>query len=395
MIDYNALLRMPGIRPCKAGAVIAVEGDDSGGEMFFLLQGSVIAYKNHRRPDEIRLESYSPGSFFSELTLFIGKSRTATYVAQTDSVLLGITRETVGQLFAAQPELAFLIVEGICRKYDEVNTAYEKIAPPPMPSKKTQAAKKAPAAPQKSSARSTLFPAGHGSYLLPIDNTKDEYLYEETITCPVCGMKFPVLKVLVSKLKRKGTDKDQRVRYQDIEPMYYEVITCPQCLYSALTESFPEGPKRVGARIAQEVAPFREGLKIRTGVERDSFAVFAGYYLAMLCAPICFDDAELIRAGLWQRLSRIYADAADDSMSVYATGKALEDYLYSYERFDISGRQMQNLCFVIGDLYERMGELEKAREFFYLAKTNRAGTAVLKRQAELRMDELKEKLQGR
>ncbi|MDR2933014.1 MAG: DUF2225 domain-containing protein [Oscillospiraceae bacterium] len=403
MLSFNALMRLPIAKKFPKGTVIVAGGSAGADEMYVLLQGEAGVFKNYRTPEELQIDTLGEGTYFGETAFLIGKAFPSSVVAMSDCSALVIDRKNAPGVFAKQPDLAIMIMEGICRKLDTVTGSYEKLldvvrggpviptaapTPPQAQAPQPEPAKpKTVTAPSKSS---SLFPEGHGHYSLEMDNDNDEYLYEQKLTCPVCGHVFANMTVITSKLRREGTDNDLRVHYKDIEPLYYDVITCPACCYSAMTESFPEGSKRWLGRITDAVKSFKDDMAIKTGRERDAFTVFAGYYLAILCAPICFDDHQLITASLWQKLSRIYTDCHDDAMYDYATRQALDEYKYSYERFNISDKQMQQICYIIGDLYQRVGDLDNARNFFFLAKSNRAGTTALARQSDMRLDEIKE-----
>ncbi len=250
---------------------------------------------------------------------------------------------------------------------------------------------------QQVSAPSSLFPPGHGSYLLPIDNKKEGLLFERETICPVCGHKFNTLSLFMSKLRLERNDMDMRPRYKDIEPMYYDVITCPACCYSAFADSFAGANKRQAEQIAAKVGAFCQeglGLAIKTGYDRDTFTVFAGYYLALLCAPVVAGDYQLTTAKLWLRLARIYEDCGDEKMKQYANQMALTDYTYAYEGLRLSEKQSQQLCFVIGDLHYKMGNLENARTFLHYAKMNKGGSQAVKRQADTYLYEVREEIKS-
>ncbi len=51
----------------------------------------------------------------------------------------------------------------------------------------------------------------------------------KTIACPVCGKPFQAVSVRPSKLVVERTDSDMRTRYKGVEPLFYEVLTCPRC----------------------------------------------------------------------------------------------------------------------------------------------------------------------
>ena len=373
-MNAESLLRLSGVKQCSKGTVVLQEGA-AGGDMFVLLQGSVGVFRNYQKANEIQTATLAPICFFGENGLFLGQKSPSTFVAVTDTVLLAVNKQNLGETFGSQPEIASLILETLCKRVAALT------------------AKVGEGAEQGYSRGSKLFPKAHGTYLLPLGNEDRNYLCEQNMTCPVCGKDFPSMTVLTSRLRLERTDPDLRTRYRDIEPMYYEVVTCPHCLYSALTDMFPEGSRGMRQNVDAAVGSYRADVVIKPGKERDTFTVFAGYYLAIYCAPTCFDDYQLTTAKLWLRLSRLYKDCEDETMYLFATEQALNEYKYAYEHFRLSEKVMQQMCYIIGDLYSKLGDLNNARNSFFLAKSNKAGTTVMTRQADVRLDEIRELIQ--
>ncbi|HHY52456.1 MAG TPA: DUF2225 domain-containing protein [Clostridiales bacterium] len=385
MINLNSLLKMTGVKKYAPGMVIAREGDSSTTEMYIILHGNAGIYKNYQMPGEVMTGTLTAGDFFGEMTLFAGKTRAETVVAITELIAIGINRQNIGELFSNQPELTFSLMEKICKRYDALFQEHQKLLLDT--GKLSQDA--------ASSAASPLFPKEHGSYTLALNNQSD-CLYLDTVTCPLCGSSFKHLSVIATKLRRESTDPDMRVRYKDIEPLHYEIVTCPSCLFSAQSESFPTVSKGLWSAVFQAVSPYSgEKYKLKTGDQRDTFTVFAGYYLALLCAPHCFDEHQVITGSLWQKLSRIYQDCGDQTMVRYAWQNALKEFLYAYEHYTFNERKDEQISFIIGDLYQKLGDLDQARSFFFQVKSNRAGSPLMRRQADLRLEQIREMRQGR
>jgi uncharacterized protein (DUF2225 family) len=386
-MDIGAILKLPGIKRFLKGQIIAKEGDGSAGCMYIVLQGVVGTFKNYQMLNETQVSSVEAGNFFGEMSLFLGKVQSASAVAMSDVIALEVNRANVFEIFSKQPEITYTLMQGLCRRIDAQDVSKQFLH--------TEAKKDAASA-MLISGNSPLFPEGHGNYILPIDNSPSEFLFEDTVKCPICNNKFQNLTVLVSKLAQEAKDDDHRIRYRGVEPMYYEVVSCPNCLYSAMADLFKdiEVTKRMADSLRETLAPYLGAVEIRTGKERDTFTVFASYYLAIVGAPKCFYEHQRITARLWRNLGRIYDDCGDVPMMEYALQRSLDDYLYSYSHFDIEGKSMQQLCFVIGELKYKLGDLIKAREFLYAAMVNRDGNPVIKRQAEDRLETVKAMLKA-
>jgi len=68
--------------------------------------------------------------------------------------------------------------------------------------------------------------------------SEDDYLFDKAYECPVCGENFKSKTVKANRAKLVGTDMDLRPRYQGIDIVKYDCITCKKCGYSALTRYF-------------------------------------------------------------------------------------------------------------------------------------------------------------
>jgi uncharacterized protein (DUF2225 family)/CRP-like cAMP-binding protein len=386
LINLEALLKSSSVKRYPKDTAFVREGSRSGDTLYYIIQGSAGAYKNYGLENEVLVSTLNAGGFFGEMSLFAEEPSEVTVVAQADlNLVLAIDRQNMNEIFSTQPDITVGIIGELCKRISALNAGYAELS-----------AKIGGGAfvIQEKSRRSALFPEGHGTYKLPIDNDKNDYLFEENFTCPVCGRQFMTMSMLSSRLRRDKTDKDLRVYYKDFEPMYYEVTTCPNCFYSMQTESFKQGSRRWVEDIANEIEAFRADLEIKTGKYRDTFAVFAGYYLALICAPICCDDPRLVTANLWLKLSRLYDDCGDAAMAKYAWEQSLADYHYSYEHYRTSEKQSQQLCYLMGDLYQKLGDLNEARNFFFMAKANKAGTPVMVRMADNRLEDIREIIQN-
>jgi hypothetical protein len=192
-------------------------------------------------------------------------------------------------------------------------------------------------------------------------------------------------------LKQKRTDPDFRVRYKDVEPLYFEIITCPGCFYSASANIFDKAIASIMIpRFNEAMKAYKtEGLlNIENDKEMDT--VFAKYYLALECSKICFFSSELTTAKLWLRLSWLYSDCGDPEMQAYAENMALQVYLQAYEESDVDEAQLQRLCIIIAELSLRRGDIKTAKKYLLIVKTNKNSFPIYIRQASDRLENIKQ-----
>jgi len=381
--------------------------------LYIVLSGEAGEYTNYRKQLQKLEHKYGPGDFFGESELLLSRKIKTDILAITDVIALVITEAQAVDFIQDEPALAYELMKALCERGLIANAVHfpkkehEKSQPTAAPVIDKSAATFAPPPPdaliapppkphiQQATVKSvaavsttSLFPEGHKTYQLPMSNQNHEYLLQKKYTCPLCNQEFTVLHIRDTKLVHLSVDRDMRTRYKDIEPLYYNVVTCPACHYSALQDMFchpdkpgtPSLPKGFSALAAD--IPF--------GVEMNTDSVFAGYYLALLCAPHCFMKYQTAEAKLLYKLQQIYQDAGDAEMEKMTAQKALDAYSYVYLNMDIAGSQDQQICILLGELSLKLGNFKGAKENFFKAKMNKKGTPLMQRHADDRIFDIRE-----
>jgi uncharacterized protein (DUF2225 family) len=388
--------------------------------MFIVLMGEVGVYTEYRLPRSALVQKLSTGDYYIDSSKIMDKRPEHTTVALTDAIILPVDRESVVEYIREEPAIAMEIIRDLSIRLEDINTAYKKLAGhpykdqsgaagkeqesdnvPKLPQegktgslRKEPGQKAAPAtvpAPAAAAAPSqgsfNLFPQGHGTYELPV-KCDESYLMNKTQTCPICKGSFTSITVKPSKLMLAGMDSDMRSRYKGIEPLYYEVLSCPHCHYSALSEMF-DIPDKLKAEVRRELSALELSPDIKTGTDMDTYSVFTAYYLALLCAPKSFTKHQLVTGKLYYKLSRIYQDAGDKNMEDVMAKKALDEYRYAYESITVSPKQEQQICVILGELYLKQQDMKNAMSFFVEARGNREGAPALKKHAEDRIYDIR------
>lgn len=411
LINIGAIKNISRVKKCARGTIIT--GDGIGNIMFVVLKGDVGVYTNYRFPNAEMVSTLGAGDLFADSGLLQDKKAAYTTVALSEAIVIPIEERSFNTFLQDEPALAFELIKDLYLRLEQAGStnketliphAEQQKQPDTKPQNKTaeevtsekeqqphpRETKTATASAGASDGRSSaLFPEGHGSYALVLDNDDTTHLMSKTHTCPICKGVFNALSVKPSKLVLASTDSDLRNRYKGIEPLYYEVLTCPHCLYSALPDVFLI-PDKSKADIQSALETIRNSIQIDPCAGRDTDSVFASYYLALFCAPVSFSKYQLIAGKLLYKLSRVYQDAGDKSMETQTAQKALENYLYAYEKTGISPAQEQQICILIGELYFKQGDLKNAIAFFSKARSSKNSSPVLKSHAESRIYDIRE-----
>lgn len=89
-----------------------------------------------------------------------------------------------------------------------------------------------------------------------------EMLFDKTYECPICGKSHKSRTVRTGKAKLLGMDFDLRQRFEGIEPLKYDVVSCVNCGFTATTRYFvpltPTARKLVQEKISANFKPQAE-----------------------------------------------------------------------------------------------------------------------------------------
>ncbi|MBQ8327147.1 MAG: DUF2225 domain-containing protein [Lachnospiraceae bacterium] len=67
---------------------------------------------------------------------------------------------------------------------------------------------------------------------------EQDFLFEKSYTCSICDKEFKAKTVKIGKAKLIGTDLDLRPKYENVDMLKYDIISCPHCGYTALSRYF-------------------------------------------------------------------------------------------------------------------------------------------------------------
>lgn len=188
-----------------------------GQNMYIVLQGLVGVYLTDPMGRQTEVSRIESGGFFGEMSIFDAMPRSASCIALEDSICVSINKNNLQQFLANCPDIVEQLLMSMSlrvRRMDELlHHGNAVIAERNMQSE---------------------FDVPSEFYEHRIDEpTQDpQYLQAYKEECPVCGEQITVIRVRRNKLTVQLVTPDQRTRYTDCEPMWYDVITCPHCLYS-------------------------------------------------------------------------------------------------------------------------------------------------------------------
>jgi len=187
----------------------------------------------------------------------------------------------------------------------------------------------------------------------------NKIIMQRKFTCPVCSGNFENWDVASYKVRIAKSDTDLRNYFVPYDPMYYAVVICYWCGYSAQRSDFsqilPKQAKLIREKITPNFVPetYPQIYDVDMAIKR--------YKLALQCT-IAKEGKISEKAMICLRLSWLYRDKEDYEKEKAFRENALKGLVQAFEteRFPIAGMDAATLDYLIGDLYRRCGNLEEA-----------------------------------
>lgn len=193
------------------------------------------------------------------------------------------------------------------------------------------------------------------------NNTKNELdcLYDKKVTCPVCNSSFTVKAVKTSSYKMKGKDSDFFIRYELINPYFYDVWICNSCGYAAMKADFEKIKSFQKELVETNITPkwrgrdYKTPYDINTAIERYKLSLLNYYYIEAYSSKKAMNCLKLA----W--LYRLLNDTKNEQTYLTEALNGFND-AYINENFPIYGMDKFTIMYLIGELYRRTGDNENA-----------------------------------
>ncbi len=203
---------------------------------------------------------------------------------------------------------------------------------------------------------------------------EEDMLLDKTQECPICSNTFKNRALRTGKAKLVSTDIDLRPKFEGIEPLKYDVVSCPKCGFTAVTRFFkpvtPVQRKNILDKIAAHYKPQVEPAGIYSYEE-----ALGRYKLALANAVVKNAKASekayiCLRAGWLCRSWQEEFEARGEADSQAAEqAKALENEFLknaydgfvaarAAESFPMCGMDENTVDYIIGSLAMKLGHYE-------------------------------------
>ena len=194
------------------------------------------------------------------------------------------------------------------------------------------------------------------------ESAMGEFTFTVEKKCPVCGESTRVVKTK-AKITVERTDEDFCVHYKDFNPYLYKIWFCEKCGYAADEKTFLAPMPAVHKKKIKEFLDNRK-LGMQFVEERGVPDAVAAYKLAIFYAEMT-DQPLAKRAGMYLGLGWIYRYSGEQDKEFEMMQKAADLYDQSImtERYPQNGMSDDTAVYLVGAIYYRMHELEKATQY--------------------------------
>ncbi|MDE6023892.1 MAG: DUF2225 domain-containing protein [Lachnospiraceae bacterium] len=237
--------------------------------------------------------------------------------------------------------------------------------------------------------------------------TEEDCIYDKHYICPICDSSFTSKCVRAGKLKLAGKDMDLRPRYEVMDPLKYDVITCDKCGYSSLTRYYGKLTTRQMMDIRDEIGSHFSGLDNSSTIFSYEDAIFR-FKLALVCA-IVKNAKNSERGYLCLKMSWLYrglreSDTVHDEEKLkQLQSEELECMETAYDSFSaalskeplpIAGMDENTVKYILAELARRLKKYEEAGKLVSSVIVSRQVSDRLKDQALTLREQIKAEMKS-
>lgn len=283
-----------------------------GSEMYIILQGSIGIFLTSAIGTLNQVATIKKGDFFGEMAIFDNLPRSASCIALEDTMCVAVTEDNLQDFLATCPDIAKQMLENMSGRIRKLNDDLYK---------------------NNKFVKNRSVP----KFQIPVEYSykhivKEPYQNEQFFTqyvqaCPICGKAVNVTSVKRNILQVKKVSLNCRMNYFMCDPLWYEIISCPNCYYTnhylkffAINNFEQEEITKI---VKQEHKPIVE----EKNADRSEFDILVMKYLqAININEHINPGANALIGGMWRNLFWLSKDADDKEFEKYCAAKGAEKF---------------------------------------------------------------------
>lgn len=192
-----------------------------------------------------------------------------------------------------------------------------------------------------------------------INTSLSSYLYDKTVTCPICDNNFKARSLKTSSYRIIKKDSDFFINYSIINPYFYDVWICNSCGYTAMKVDFHKIRASQKEIIKKNITPkwhnkiYPDVYDVNIAIER--------YKLSLLNYTI-LDSPSSRKAMNCLKIAWMYRILGKTETEKLFLKNALVGFMeaYSNEDFPIYTMNKFTMMYLIGELNRRLNNFDEA-----------------------------------
>lgn len=210
--------------------------------------------------------------------------------------------------------------------------------------------------------------------------SQETYLYEKTVNCPVCGKETKIKAVRSNVSKMTKRDSDFMIYYDVVNPMLYEIMYCKVCGYAGLPGDFSSLTGIQRKAVLAKITPSWKSKEYPEIYDVDN--AIEQHKLALLNAVVK-ESKPSGKAILCLKISWLYRLKGDRDQELVFQKQAVQGWELAYENedFPLYGLDIYSALYLIGELYRRIGDNEKALRYFGMVLSDVKASPKIKEKA--------------
>jgi len=188
--------------------------------------------------------------------------------------------------------------------------------------------------------------------------------WSKRIKCPLCATEFKHVSIFSDAVRIESRETDLKPNFSGVNPLFYSLITCSNCYYTAFEDDFDKlllnlNPDKI-LKLKRILTIAKKRFKINLSENRDIDDAIKIHSLAIITYTIA--DMKNKLAEIYLRLAWFYRDKGNKENELIALSKALISLEEVYEKGN--QKNEDRVIYLIGELYLRLGKVDKARSWF-------------------------------
>jgi len=214
-------------------------------------------------------------------------------------------------------------------------------------------------------------------------------LYDKEVTCPVCENIFKARAVKTSAYRIQKKESDFFIKYDVINPYFYDVWQCNVCGYSAMKSDFEKLRNFEVEAIQKKITPKWRGRRYPEVYDLD---IAIERYKLSLLSYVVMETKASKKAMNCLKIAWMYRLKEDEGNEQTFLKQALEGFNDAYfnESFPIYGMDNHTVMYLVGELNRRIGNDEEAMKWFSQVITTHGVAPKLKELARDQKDLISE-----